>query len=575
MSDSLAQLTRENLQHLEWRDRFRDELRLEPAAHWPFLLPCQARLLLVVDGLDFSEGDFGLSTFVRTLLDTRGRHVRFAITLAHLGDAVPSQMMPGDTRIARRITSFKFDDRAHFGTGMYDAVWLFGIATGFSRDAGYPSDRLSDGELRALVRFMNAGGGLFATGDHGRLGRALCHAVPRARGMRRWDSTSAQDASDHVAMLGPWRNDTNRPQGGESFFNDQSDDVPQVIHPKLYERGSGLFRSTFPHPLLCGPHGVIRVMPDHPHEGECLVPSRVDAALDDGGAEYPAAIDGGARPLPEIIATSNVLAGTCSGKKQRTHAQSFGGICAYDGHRAGVGRVVTDATWHHFVNVNLVGLFNDDEVPPGHPWRRGFLSSASGQAHFEQIKAYYRNLGLWLLRPERIACINSRLQWSIVWDERVLEAVLVAADIKLDRIEPHVLGWIGRHARDVLGRYAGQCQGLRIVLDLIIPRWPKLVPGIDPWWDGPRPLDDGLDGLPWVDASPLLDVALGAALVALREAFPDPASIRGVDIEGVKLQQVLIDGASRGVERAAESLAKAPAQIQALLDLLARGDQAG
>lgn len=571
---SLAHLTRENLQHLEWRNRFRDDIRLKPELHWPFLFPCTVNLLLVADGLDFSEADFGLSTFVRSLLDMPGRHARMRITLAHINNATDSQMMAGEARIAERIKSFKFDNSAHFDTGMYDAVFLFGIATGFSRGGDYPGDRLADGELRALTRFMNAGGGLFATGDHGRLGRALCHAVPRARGMRLWDSTSGQAADDEVSMAGPRRNDTNRPQPGGSFFDDQCDDVPQTIQPRIYARRGGLFRYSFPHPLLCGPRGMIRVMPDHPHEGECVEPSEVDETLDfGGGAEYPDAIDGGARPLPELVSTSSVLAGTRS-EKLPTQAQSFGGICAYDGHRAGVGRVVTDATWHHFVNINLVGRFNDAGLPAGHPWRTGFLSSAAGQAHFEDIKAYYRNLGVWLARPERIRCINSRMHWTLLWDERVLESVLTAVDIRLDRADLRVLGLIGRHARDVLGRYAGQCQSRRLVIDLVIPRWPKLIPEIDPWWRGPRPLDDKFDGVAWLDGSPLLDIALGGALVALREAFPDPEPVRGDDIDGEKIEQVLIEGANRSIERAIKSMAESAEQTRMLAGLLERGESA-
>ena len=37
------------------------------------------------------------------------------------------------------------------------------------------------------------------------------------------------------------------------------------------------------------------------------------------------------------------------------------GQATYDGHRADVGRVVCDSTWHHFVNVNLTGIFEGRE----------------------------------------------------------------------------------------------------------------------------------------------------------------------------------------------------------------------
>lgn len=35
---------------------------------------------------------------------------------------------------------------------------------------------------------------------------------------------------------------------------------------------------------------------------------------------------------------------------------SFGLVSAYDGHPAGVGRITCDSTWHHFINVNLIGV---------------------------------------------------------------------------------------------------------------------------------------------------------------------------------------------------------------------------
>ena len=178
-SPALGLLTEENIRTLKLRSEFVDQLYVEPQIHWPFLRPCDVRILMVVDGLDFSDANFGLATFVRTLLDMPGRYVRFRITLAHIGNASPTQMLNGEPRVIRRITQFKFDDASHFAADMYDEVMLFGIAGTFggrgtaSNGQPYPADRLADPELRVLTQFMNAGGGLFATGDHGDLGRFL------------------------------------------------------------------------------------------------------------------------------------------------------------------------------------------------------------------------------------------------------------------------------------------------------------------------------------------------------------------------------------------------------------------
>lgn len=496
---------------------------------------------------------------MRTLLDTPGRHVRHRITLAHLGRPGDAQMMAGESRVAGRITGFVFDDPAHFTPDAYDVVMLFGFASRYaSRGPGpglgtasdgqpYPADRLADPELAALVAYMDGGGGgLFATGDHGELGRALSHAVPRVRNMRLWQSTPAQGAPDEVSMAGPHRNDTN--QG--SLFDHQSDDVPQIVEPRLYS-GGWLVPATFPHPLLCGPDGVIRMMPDHPHEGQCTEPADTTLVLA-GGPEYPAAVDGGPRPLPEVISTNHVRSGNTAVldgvPKSPTVAQSFGGICAYDGHRAGIGRVVTDATWHHFVNVNFRGL----STAANPPFDKGFLTP-SGEPALRQIRAYHRNVVRWATRPERIRCINTRLAFTAVFSGRVLEAVLTVSTVRLAGTGPAVLGLIGRHARDALGRIASRCQSYALPLQLILrPAVPRLVPDLDPWLPpghGPRPPRPQ-----WFDGTGLLDIALGAALVGLHEAVGEPTPETVAELDTDRLADILAEAGRHGVQLAVESL---------------------
>ncbi len=554
---SQFQLSAENAALVQRRAIFLNDLRLNEHLFWPFWRPCQVRILMVVDGLNYSEGNFGLSTFVHTLLDMPGNYVRFSITLADIrANVAPADMMAGEPRIAQRITGFKFDNPDHFKADMYHEVMLFGIAQSFfgrgqaSNGQPYPTDRLADPELRVLTQHVNNGRGLFATGDHGRLGRFLCHAVPRVRNMRLWDDTSADNAANEVSMNGPRRNDTNRIGSSPgSQFDDESDDTPQVIQPQMYNRMNGIFRFRFPHPLLCGPNGPIRVMPDHPHEGECVVPRSTNDTLNIGGtlgAEYPPATDGGPRPLPEIISRSTVLSGTTSGTKLPTEAQSFGGICAYDGHRAGIGRVVTDATWHHFVNVNLVGR---TQLPPDNPKSQGFLFSAQGQAHLAEIRTYYRNLAVWMAPPERIRCMNSRLFWHLNWSDRVMEAVMTTTHVPLREIPTVVLFNIGRHARDVLGRYAGQCQTVRLIIDSIIAQvHPKLVNEIDPWIIAPRRRPAEFESIDFFDGSALLDISLGAALVALREKMPEPDPKRTPEMSTEEVEKVIVEGGRFGLE---------------------------
>ena len=568
-----SHLTADNLDLITRRDR---DLRaisedITSVIHW--LRPCQVKVLIVVDGLDFSWNNFGLRTFVETLLTT-GSYVRFRITLAHIGSAPVGGMMEDHTAIVDRISGFKFDNAAHFTATKYDVVFLFGIDTSYAgRANGYPADSLSNAELQVLAQFQNGGGGLFATGDHGALGKPLCHKVARARNMRLWDHTAAPESdTDEVSMGGPRRNDTNRlGHNATSEFDDQSDDIPQPLTPKMYSAVNGWFRYSFPHPLLCGPRGVIRVFPDHPHEGECIAPPDPSLSLNYTGplgAEYPNATDSGPRPLPEVIATLHVLAGTTSGGKDPTVAHSFGGISAYDGHRAGVGRVVTDSTWHHFVNVNLIG--DTTVVPASNPKRQGFLATPAGQAVLEDIKAYFRNIAVWLARPANISCMRSRLLWSLVYNDRVLEAVLTTRNVKFAELHPKTLWLIGRHARDVLGRYASRCQSRRIILDVLPIEVVERIPWIDPW-NGPRP-EEGLatDGVPWVDLEPLFDVGLGGALVAINEKFGVPNKQESEKLSDRDINSVAERGAAAAIEVAAGSLTSSAGLVSKVADVSRR-----
>ncbi len=563
---SAAHLSAKNAQILQAARDFSVAKLIDPDLTWYHLRPCRVRVLVIADGLDFSLDNFGLATFVDTLLDTGGR-VRFQVTLGHIGTVSNAAMMDFDARIANRIENFRFDEPTHFGPMSYDVVFLFGIAQSFfgrgtsPGGQAYPGDSLSDAELQVLAEFQNSGGGVFATGDHGRLGRFLCHRVARARHMRLWDNTSGNDDLNEVSMAGERRNDTNRPGDPGSQFEDQSDAIPQPIQPRIYSRTYGFFRYTFPHPLLCGPNGVIRVMPDHPHEGECIEGGPDGETIDYTGAigpEFPPASGPWPRPLPEVISTNTVLSGTTSGGKDPTTPHSFGGISAYDGHRAGVGRVVTDATWHHFVNINLTG---DRDVPPLDPKSEGFLATPAGQAAFENIKTYFRNLALWLARPENISCINTRILWGLVWSDRVLEAVLTTTEIKLTAVDVHTLSIIGRHARDVLGKFAGQCQSVRLILDLV---WEevdlKRIPEIDPWIVAePR---RGEDGVPWMDGRPLLDIALGGALVAINQAHPRPDAKLAEDLGEQELTRIAREGARVGLDLARASLKASLAAVE-------------
>jgi hypothetical protein len=148
--------------------------------------------------------------------------------------------------------------------------------------------------------------------------------------------------------------------------------------------------------------------------------------------------------------------------------------------------------------------------------------------------------------------MNIRLAWDALFSDRVLEAVLTATPVRLADTTPLVLRLIGAHARDALGRVATRCQTFRLVADLVLERAiPHLVPEIDPWRPGEREARQPV----WFDGSPLVDIALGAGLVSLREAFGEPTPESVADLDTDRLAEVLADGGSVGVRMGLESMA--------------------
>ncbi|MEM1324190.1 MAG: hypothetical protein AAGG75_28280, partial [Bacteroidota bacterium] len=343
---------------------------------------------------------------------------------------------------------------------------------------------------------------------------------------------------------GTRRNDTNQVGDPGTQFDDQSDDIPQKIYPKLYlNKLSALFEERYPHPLLCSRFGIINVMPDHAHEGECKLPD--DPTLTyEGEDEYPTV--NGTRLLPEFIAFSPVPAGNDSGgSKSPTDAHSFPSICAYDGHLANVGRVVTDATWHHFVNINLIGdIGNPDPIK-----KSGFLASNQGVEALEKIKEYYINIGVWMSPESKIECFNRRLIWTAFNQHRIVESSMLSMDLSIERVRVETLFTIGTHAMDVIGKSATPCRRLKFLLELVRPLIPNLVPNIDPW--NPQFVFRKREGMPWVDLNPLLKIGLGAGILAIRDEADSLQQMKSDELEE-KLSTVFLKGVEFGFSKASK-----------------------
>ncbi len=210
-SQQLSNISFGNRELIQLNLKRRIEFLRTPERFYPWWRRCTVKVLIVTDGaLDFGEGDFGLSTFVRVLKNEAPSRISFALTLGHIRDVNDARMLSAEPGIANRIKSFRFDDPDHFQADLYDQIWLFGIETSYSGMPGRGAS-LAAAEVNAIHAQMQRGGGVFATGDHGFLGQALCGTLPRVRGMRYWgDFPSSDDNENEVSMIGHHRNDSNQ-----------------------------------------------------------------------------------------------------------------------------------------------------------------------------------------------------------------------------------------------------------------------------------------------------------------------------------------------------------------------------
>jgi hypothetical protein len=476
------------------------------------IFKCRIRILVVTDsgsgGFGTTNG-FHLGLVLDVVQHDLWSHVIFNFTKAH------RQNGDGD------IDNFRFD--AH-DLGKYDAIWLFGIERSI--------DPLSPAELRAISQFMDDGGGVFATGDHENLGQPMAAEVPRVRSMRRWYHPFAGPNGEPPApdQFGSGRHDTLVDAAGNpSPAGDQTDEVPQTIRPRYYTAWSlspiQLKQVRFPHPVLCGPNGPITHLPDHMHEGLCEVPTDLTKSFNFDGyktTEYPTLA--GHQERPQVIAWAN----------NNVDSSEFGVLAAYDGHRSGVGRVVVDATWHHWFNINLEGFIaaTDPTSPSFDP---------SAVPAWEEIKSYFRNVGVWLAPKAKQQCLRNG-GWLLV-----LKNTEVRMTLRREKAHVIDVGYylqLGIFARDALGRLASQCQRRVWLVDIFkLLELERLVP--DPFWPKPGPLPDPP---PFIESLELENVALGAAIHSLAERFGDELDLERLgDVSNEEVEAALRRGAADGV----------------------------
>ncbi len=382
--------------HQFYQDRLIDWLR-------PWRLKSTPDILIVVDEeISTSPSDsFGIATVIDLLRNAQVGCMTFNVDIALRNMSTPAVMPnPGPTQ--PKYVGFRFDmtDGGNHVIDKYEQIWCFGFKP---NNSGSTNDAIidqtfampaSDDELVKLDSWMKLRkGGLFGTGDHHFLGASMCRRIPRLGTMRRWtnaDGVPPQFLNERIDTLRPpsAAYEPGAPGGPLPLVNifHQGDLVVQPIQWVPWQTVySPVFKRKRPHPVLCHPTlGPINVMPDHAHEGWIVESPNLAAPNKfNGDPEYPDAIDGGPKPEPVVIAFgSNLGHPPYNFEKEFQPARSRNPmISVYDGHRAGVGRVATDSTWHHWMDVNI------DTI------------KAADTDDWKKISRYFINLAVWLNPP--------------------------------------------------------------------------------------------------------------------------------------------------------------------------------
>lgn len=503
-----------------FRERWRT---LDWKLHFPWWLPpAPCRILMYGDSsIHLAGGGFQGLTYVKTLLESHAYYyVKFTVDFCNRDGTDPSATVnpyDGVHPNPKKLTDLDILNK-------YDEVWFFGFNAGSSLDAA---------EIALMNQFMAAPkfGGVLTTGDHASLGEGLCGSITRVGQMRRYPAPPSFPYGWNTTLVKrPFNaSEPPDPQGGPPpyyNFDDQSDDIPQTIRWKCYWANL-LYRR--PHPVLCSQQGPIDVLPDHQHEGEALAPAVA------GDPNWPT--KSGNQEAPEVIAWGRIKDPSAA-----KYGQEIGVISAYNGHMVDVGRILADSTWHHWFDINLIGLSG-----AGAPYT-GFAATPAGQAALKKIDAYYLNCGVWLAPPAVQTAMRNAAWWSIIWQDLVIELPA----------EAH-LRYFGAAGIDALGRRASQCA----VFEWIWPKEPIYKPKI-PWWE-------------WVQVIPELDLIdipieqymAGGILHELTHAFGVHSKKRSISDKPPtqeELSRAIAKGTEKGLNQLKSDLQRQGASIGKLVE---------
>lgn len=320
----------------------------------------------------------------------------------------------------------------------FDELWVFSFDL---RDN--PELMFDEGEVNDLLAWMKTGG-VMVTGDHSQpnsndrcsavvsheafraLGFTLGSRLPRARQLRVWTGPPTACTDDDARPEDSDTYNTQVPGGCHSDLNElclQHDEKPQCLEDM----------PSPPHFLFIydyDEHGQpvpIKWFPDHAHVGFVVEAPDV---FDDTWPPRP--------PLPQAVAKG----------LDKRNQRVYNLVVAYDGDQAkdddnqGVGRIVSDASFHHYINLNLKGLPERDAC-----------NNPTPRTPLDQIAQYYGNLAYWLA-PKKLR-------------EEILLDLFLRVATHLDVFETFGNGpqKLGRVAKQALMSLVGAAHLYRILED--------------------------------------------------------------------------------------------------------------
>jgi hypothetical protein len=523
---------------------------------------------------EWTEAVFGAERLVIRALVVADRDLTFncdptGFSLTLFVDALKQRALPWETIevvTAHRepepfitgadLRGFKFDALVDgvpvLHITRFDQVWLFG-------DAGeQPEFGITPAELDVITEFMNKGGGVFATGDHEDLGSAMSGNVPRVRRMRRWHVTQLSRGERPA----PSRNESTRidtlREGLEPGFEeaDERDAIPQEIRPKFFvnETRTG----AEPHELLAAGKFAIAILPDHMHEGECVSADEIkknQLALED----FPVRRETGERVLPETVAIASSAGGAFFRALNilPVDPRCYIVISAYDGHLveftddggavSKLGRVVVDASFHHFLNVNL----------------DGFIKDGVRTKEFEIFAQYYRNILHYLLPPEK-----QRLYFL-----HLLRALRFSPPLQEDLKQLSVNNWehvvyAGALTRKAISDDFSSAHARRCALAMISDVGPDLRKALEDMldlWQSRDRTDD--DSLFFVNSEAILISVLGKAILGIASNLPlnhYEVSRKLIEFEagGISFQKLVTESLQQGIKQIQERVGRSGQHLE-------------